>query len=281
MDHDEALAVNRRHWDAMAAVHGEGHDAFYDVDALADGRTDSLIDVEEAALAQALEGRQLAGLDVVHVQCHLGFDAVTFARRGARVVGYDLSPASLAKARTVAARAGVEVSFVEAAATDVPASLHGRFDLAWATIGVIGWIDDLDAWMRQVAAVLRPGGRLVLLEIHPLFNMLGSVAPLRADFPYAFDGAHVEDVEGSYADPSAQVAEPMTVVYAHSVGEVVSSAIGAGLQVLALSEHLDSPIDPRGGVLVQEADGRFRARLDGQPLPVLFTLIAQRWAAPR
>jgi len=270
-----ALAVNRRHWDALATVHGEGDDAFYDVAALAAGRG-SLTDVEEQALAQALGGRQLAGLDVVHVQCHLGFDAVTFARRGARVVGYDLSPASLAKARAVAARAGVDVSFVEADATDVPATLHARFDLAWATIGIIGWIGDLDAWMRQIAAVLRPGGRLVLLEIHPLFNMLASVAPLRADFPYAFDGAHMEDAEGSYADPSAEVAETMTVVYAHSVGEVVSSAIGAGLQVLALHEHLDSPLDPRGGVLPQEADGRFRARLDGQPLPVLYTLIAQR-----
>ena len=66
-----------------------------------------------------------------------------------------------------------------------------------------------------------------------------------------------------------------------AVGGVDPTPLGAGLQVLALSEHLDSPIDPRGGVLVQEADGRFRARLDGQPLPVLFTLIAQRWAAPR
>lgn len=93
MDHDEAVAINRRHWDAMAAVHGEGRDAYYDIDALVAGR-DSLLDHEEAALAEALDGRPLTGLDIAHVQCHLGLDAVSLARRGARVTGYDLSPAA-------------------------------------------------------------------------------------------------------------------------------------------------------------------------------------------
>jgi hypothetical protein len=42
------------------------------------------------------------------------------------------------------------------------------------------------------------------------------------------------------------------------------------------TEHLDAAFDPRGDVLVREADGRFRVRLSGNPLPVLFTLRATR-----
>jgi 2-polyprenyl-3-methyl-5-hydroxy-6-metoxy-1,4-benzoquinol methylase len=275
---DQALEINRRHWDAMSAIHGEGRDTYYDIDRLLVG-SGTLSDLEEYALTEALAGRDLAKLDVVHVQCHIGFDAISLARRGARVVGYDFSPAALAKARTFAERAGVDVEFVETDATDVPASLHGRFDLAWATIGVIGWIRDLDAWMRQVAAVLRPGGRLVLVEIHPMLNMLATVDPIHADFPYAFDGARAADTGGSYADSSAPLADTETVQFGHSIGETVTSAVRAGLRVVALHEHFDTPFDPRGEILTQEADGRFRARLDGEALPVLFTLIAEKGPA--
>jgi SAM-dependent methyltransferase len=145
---------NREHWDALAAVHGEGRDAYYDLDALLAGR-DTLSDAEDEAVRLALG--DVEGRDVLHLQCHIGFDSVSLARRGARVVGADFSPASLAKARSIADRAGVEVAFVEADATDLPRALHARFDLVYATIGVLCWIEDLRAWMRSAAAALRPG----------------------------------------------------------------------------------------------------------------------------
>src|SRR3712207_9413604 len=97
MEHAELAAANRAYWEGLAAVHGEGRDAYYDVDALVAGE-DSLIDVEAAAVGD------VAGLDVLHVQCHLGFDSVSLARRGARVTGVDFSPAALAQARAIAVR---------------------------------------------------------------------------------------------------------------------------------------------------------------------------------
>src|SRR5829696_6862518 len=62
---------------------------------------------ERAGLLAAL-GRDddLAGLTILHVQCHIGFDTVSLARRGAHVTGTDFSAASLAKAADIAARSG-------------------------------------------------------------------------------------------------------------------------------------------------------------------------------
>ena len=97
----DAAAVNRRYWDAMAAVHGNGTDASYDVDALAGGAS-SMVKAEESAVREAVG--DVRGLDVLHVQCHIGFDSVTLARAGARVTGVDLSLASLEKARMVDSR---------------------------------------------------------------------------------------------------------------------------------------------------------------------------------
>lgn len=272
----DAAEVNRRHWDSLAQVHGEGSDAYYDIDALAAGR-DTLSAVELAAVECAVG--DVAGKDVLHVQCHLGLDSVSLARRGARVTGVDFSSASLEKAAAIARRCEVDVDFVEGDSTALPASLHGRFDLAYATIGILGWIGDIDAWMRSAHAVLRPGGALVLVDIHPLFSMVAGTEPLVADFPYAFSGAIEFDEQGSYADAEAVLASSRSVEFAHSVGEIVTAAVDAGLQVRRLAEHLEVEYDPRGRLLTREDDGLFRLRIGGLPVPVLYTLVASRAAA--
>jgi SAM-dependent methyltransferase len=265
------LETNRAHWDALAAVHGQ--DGYYDAESLIAG-ADTLSEPEDAAVREAVG--DVAGLEVLHLQCHLGFDAISLARRGARVTGVDFSPVALEKARGLAARAGLEVEFVEADATDLPGTLHGRFDLVYSTLGVLCWIEDLAAWMRSAHSALRPGGRLALVEIHPLFNMVGQREPLVLDFPYASDGARRFDQPGSYAGRDADVAATTEVVYAHSLGETVGAALGAGLRIEALHEHLETDFDPRGNVLASDDDGRLTLRVAGERLPVLYTLLASR-----
>jgi 2-polyprenyl-3-methyl-5-hydroxy-6-metoxy-1,4-benzoquinol methylase len=267
---DDPAAVNVRFWDALAAAHGQGTDTYYDLDALVSGRS-SLSDVEAAALRESVG--DVNGLDVLHVQCHLGMDAVSMAREGARVTGVDFSPVALRRAAEVAAACGVQVDYVEADSTALPPSLRERFDLAYATIGVLCWIADLDAWMSSVRSTLRSGGKLVVVDLHPLLMMVESTEPVRLDMPYSFDGPHEFAEPESYAGVGT-TGDGRNVNYAHSLGEVVSAAVRAGFRVDALDEHLDSPFDPRGEVLARESDGRFRLRVTGQPLPVLFTLLA-------
>jgi SAM-dependent methyltransferase len=266
-----ARRINRAHWDALAAAHGQ--DAVYDTEGLVAG-ADSLHEAEAAGVREAVGA--VAGLDVLHLQCHIGFDAISLARRGARVVGVDFSPASLEKARALARRCEVDVEFVEADAAALPFDLHNRFDLVYATIGVICWIEDLRAWMRSAAAALRGGGKLLLVDGHPLYTMIDSTDPLRLDFPYVNDGPRGYDEPGSYAGAELDIAATASVQYGHSLGEVVNAALAAGLKVEHLEEHVEADFDPRGDLLTREQDGRFRLRVDGELLPVLFTLIAAK-----
>ena len=99
MDTATARRINRAHWDSLASVHGQ--DRIYDSEALIAG-ADSLHEAESAGLREAVGA--VAGLDVLHLQCHIGFDAVSLARRGARGVGVDFSPAAQDKARALARR---------------------------------------------------------------------------------------------------------------------------------------------------------------------------------
>jgi SAM-dependent methyltransferase len=264
--------LNRRHWNELAAVHGDG-DRIYDVDALLAGE-DSRTAPERRAVAAAVG--ELDGKRVMHLQSHIGFDAISMARLGARVTAVDFSDVALRKASEIAGRAGVELETVVADATKLPAELDERFDLVYANLGAICWIEDLSAWMRCAHGALVEGGALALVDLHPMGLMIDSVEPVKLGFPYA-DGRLEEETHGTYAVPDAEVEQTTTVNFAHSIGEIYTAARSAGFDVEQLQEHLELEFDPWGDRQVkQEEDGLFRLRQDGFALPLLFTLVGRK-----
>ncbi len=202
----------------------------------------------------ASDGRNARGAEPRPLEC---------AREGART-GSDLRPRRARGGAGQLAREGVSSSWrcrgSRCAARPVPHRLRL----------------DVRVWMRSVAACLRESGRLVLIDLHPLVQTVGSVEPLLLDFPCAFDSPHRFDEPGSYADAAADVSDTVTVEYGHSLGEIVTAAICAGLRIDESREHMDLAIDPRGDVLARENDGRYRLRIGGMVLPVLYTLLATR-----
>ncbi len=109
-------------------------------------------------------GPGAAALDVC---CGTGDLALELAGRvlpGGRVIGCDFSEAMLDLAREKAARRGAEsVRFEWADALRLPYD-DGRFDAVSVGFGLRN-LSDLDAGLREMRRVLRPGGRLVILEI--------------------------------------------------------------------------------------------------------------------
>ena len=83
------LAANRANWDARAVVHAASR--YYGVERFVDDR--GLISGAVAWDAEQLG--DLAGLDVLHLQCHIGTDSISLARLGANVTAVDFSPRSL------------------------------------------------------------------------------------------------------------------------------------------------------------------------------------------
>ena len=99
VDWDDARATNRANWDDRVPI----HEGAYDIAALDDPahRSDVVRD-DLPALTPWLPDGTLDGLDVCHLQCHIGTDTLSLARLGARMTGLDLSPASLEVARRLA-----------------------------------------------------------------------------------------------------------------------------------------------------------------------------------
>ena len=101
------------------------------------------------------------GLDVVELGCGTAYLSGWLARRGARPVGVDLTPAQLATAARCQERFGLVFPLVEADAANVPLP-DGGFDLAVSEYGASVWCDP-ERWVAEAARLLRPGGRLVFL----------------------------------------------------------------------------------------------------------------------
>lgn len=104
----------------------------------------------------------LDGADVVELGCGTAYLSAWLARRGARVVGVDPTPAQLETARACQLEFGLEFPLVEAAAEDVPLP-DASFDLAVSEYGASIWADP-HRWIPEAARLLRPGGMLVFLR---------------------------------------------------------------------------------------------------------------------
>jgi SAM-dependent methyltransferase len=101
------------------------------------------------------------GLDVVELGCGTAYFSSWLARRGARVVGVDPTPAQLATARRLQAETGIEFPLVEAIGEDVPLP-DSSFDLVLSEYGASLWAEP-NRWVPEAARLLRTGGRLVFL----------------------------------------------------------------------------------------------------------------------
>ncbi len=104
----------------------------------------------------------VSGLDVVELGCGTAYLSAWLAKKGARPVGVDPTPAQLATARQMQAEFDLEFPLIEAVAEDVPLP-DASFDLAISEYGASIWADP-DRWIPEAARLLRPGGRLVFLR---------------------------------------------------------------------------------------------------------------------
>jgi len=102
------------------------------------------------------------GLDVIELGCGTAYFSAWLAKRGARPIGVDVTPAQLATARSKMAETGIEFPLVEAdaAATGLPGA---SADLVLSEYGASIWVDPY-RWVPEAARLLRPGGRLVFLR---------------------------------------------------------------------------------------------------------------------
>ena len=269
-DSDGYQAVNRAMWDERAGINYRSE--FYDVEGFrAGGARLRPYEIDELG--------DVAGKDLLHLQCHFGLDTLSWGRLGARVTGVDFSEQAIAQARELSSELGEPASFVCCDVLDLPAHLEGDFDVVYTSYGVLGWLPDLNRWAQVIAHFLRPGGTFYITELHPFvwpFDDRDGVTDLRVHYPYfPRETPLLFPVQGSYADREAHVEQTVEYCWPHSIGEIVTVLAAAGLRIEFLHEwpFLVWPLP----FLVEHPDQTWRLPADvtGE-IPLMFSLKATR-----
>jgi SAM-dependent methyltransferase len=234
------------------------------------------------AVWKCAEVGDVADKTLLHVQCHFGLDTLSWARLGAaHVTGVDFSEAAIAFARALADETSLadRARFVVSDVYDLPGPLAGEtFDVVYTGRGALGWLPDLDPWARAVAAFVRPGGIFYIHEGHPVLWALDDEQPpgdLKLGFDYWGGQTLTFPVEGSYADPTADVDAEVEHGWNHSLGEIVTALAGQGLVIELLDEKrvLDWPAP----FLRDLADGSYGwPEGIGGSLPLMYSLRARK-----
>lgn len=228
-------------------------------------------------------GGEVSGKTLLHLQCNMGSDTLSWARLGARVTGIDFSEAAIAQARMLATEANLPARFLQSdlyALPDLPEMRDEWFDIVFTSYGALCWLPDLTRWAEIAARFLRPGGTLLLVETHPFAMMVETAGgedsrSLRVNGPY-FHATEplAEPVGGNLAVAGAPGA---VYIWRYSLGEVVTALARAGLRIERLEEYPLAHYQ-QFPCLVQGEDGWWRWPTPENTLPMLFALAATKQA---
>ena len=271
---DDHRTINHANWESRVPVHAAS-DAY---------RLDRYIS-EPDLISEVVEFDRprlgdIEGLDVVHLQCHMGNDSLSLARLGANVTGLDFSGAALDQARRVSAAGGPHVEYVEAdvdAAVDVLGA--NRFDLVYTGIGALCWLPSITRWAEVVAGLLRPSGELFMREGHPVLWALDDPRTDRLvvlAHPYfETDGVRFSEPD-TYVDQAEPLTAPDIVHFNHGLAEIFNALWSAGMEITLFEEHTTVPWNALGDAMVDAGHGEYRLREQPERLPASYTLRARR-----
>ncbi len=267
---DEQRAANRANWDDRVAGHIDGY------------RVDRYIDdpshMSDIVMFDRERLGDLTGTTALHLQCHIGTDTITLARLGAAVTGIDFAPKAIAAARDIFAKTDTPGRFIVSELYDAPEALDEQFDLVYTGVGALNWLADIDGWAGVVDHFVKPGGRLLITEAHPVAWALDQDREDRLlvlDFPYFEGRMQTWDEDFSYLG-DAKLTATVTHEWNHGLGEIFTALLTRGFIIKTFVEHTVLPWKMHSWMEESE-DGWFRFPADVRDrVPLMYTLVAEK-----
>ena len=258
--------VNKDTWNKKVSIHSKSD--FYNIEEFKKGKI-SLNAIELDELGN-VEGKTL-----LHLHCHFGQDTLSWSRLGAICTGIDISDEGIKEAKILNKELNLNATFIESNLYDVPKNVEGKFDIVFASYGVIGWLPDLKTWGEIIASKLNKGGVFYLIEFHPIVWMFSYLeSPPKLMYPYKSNEVIYEEYEGTYANREAKIVSK-EYGWNHGLGEVVSALSNAGLHIEFLHEFDKSPYNSFPEMDKTE-EGMYVLKQNQRMFPLLFSIKATK-----
>jgi 2-polyprenyl-3-methyl-5-hydroxy-6-metoxy-1,4-benzoquinol methylase len=255
------LEINKKLWNNKTDVHIQSD--FYYIPGFLKGAT-SLKPIELSLLGE------IRGKRILHLQCHFGQDSISLARMGAEVTGVDFSERAIDQAILLSEKTKTNIRFINADVYKLSEIINEQFDIIFTSYGVLGWLPDMKKWSQVVNHFLSPGGKLILVEFHPVVWMFDDNIS-HIQYSYFNKEAIVETTSGTYADKSAPL-NNLSISWNHGLGEVITALTGQNLKVIDFKEYDYSPYNCLSR-LIERDPGKFHFEHLPEKIPIVYSLV--------
>lgn len=200
---------------------------------------------------------QVEGKRVMNLMGSNGVKGVAFALLGAEVTVADFSRENQQYAEELARAAGVELRYVLSDVLHLPEEeFEHPYDAVFMENGILHYFKDLKPLLDSAARLLKPGGRLVIQDFHPVSTKLitstGTTAKIRkhkVTGDYFSTALTASDVSFQKYLEGGESSGPNTVYLRKwTLGEIVTAVADAGLFIKKLEEtpNLSSDVFDKG-----------------------------------
>lgn len=258
------IEINKASWNNRLDTHLKSE--FYNLKGFLKGES-SLNPIELELLGH------LQGKSILHLQCHFGQDTISLSRLGAKVTGVDLSDKAIESAWEIAKQSNSDAKFICCDLYNLENYLDQQFDIVFTSYGTIMWLPDLDKWGNLISKFLKPNGKFVMVEFHPLVWMFDDDFT-KVAYNYFNVAPIVETENGTYADKNASISQSY-VTWNHSMSEVVSSLLKNGLTLSDFQEYDYSPYNIFNNS-IEVAPKQYRVKHLGEKIPILYSILAEK-----
>jgi ubiquinone/menaquinone biosynthesis C-methylase UbiE len=179
--------------------------------------------------------------------------------------------ARLGKAKVFNEQLQLDAQFICCDIYDLPNHLDEKFDIVFTSYGTIGWLPDITKWANEVSQFLKPKGKFIMADFHPVVWMYDN--DFAAVFYSYFNNEPIiEEESGTYADQSSEI-QTTTIGWNHPTSEVLNALIQSGLEINSFNEYDYSPYNCFNETEEFET-GKFRIKHLGNKIPMIFSILA-------
>ncbi|WP_125761536.1 class I SAM-dependent methyltransferase [Companilactobacillus hulinensis] len=274
-DINQDIIDNQENWNDRAEVHVKSK--FYDVDNLIKNKSEisTVVKHDYDVLKPFLPNQSISGLDLLHLQCHIGTDTLSWKRLGSKkTFGLDFSENSLHYARHIAEQAQADITYVKGDARFASSKISDKFDVVVTSIGTITWLPDLQDWANSIYELLKDGGTFMIRDDHPILSAL-NFESMNITANYFNTNVDTYESDESYTDNvGPKITHTKNHNWNHDFQEITSALLNAGLNIEFLGEYPKTEWQALSN-LVQTDDGYVLPK-DAPQIPLTFAIVAKK-----
>ena len=179
------------------------------------------------------------GVRVANICGSCGKKAIPLALLGADVTVFDISEDNRRYAMETAEDAGVQIRYVVGDVMETDLNRYGDyFDVVFMEGGILHYFHDIDAFMRMMYVLVRPGGKMICSDFHPFTKINDS---LRFEMPtmnyFSKDVFEGEMAHARFYPEPVRSRIPKCLYRKYTISEIINAIIHAGFCLRQFDEH--------------------------------------------